>query len=62
MVSIGEGEVMLMDNEQRIKQQSEFVMALHKAANQKEYNHKQKISLAKLGKKMPRKAITKENK
>ena len=51
-----------MDNEQRIKQQSEFVMALHKAANQKEYNHKQKISLAKLGKKMPRKAITKENK
>ena len=64
MVSTGEGEVMLMDNEQRIKQQSEFVMALHKAAHQKEYDHKEKIALSKLGKKNPRKAkqITKENK
>ena len=56
---------MLMDNEQRIQEQSEFVMALHRASHQKEYEQKQKIRLAKLGKKMaPRKAKqpTKENK
>jgi len=44
-----------MDNEKRIQEQSEFVMALHRASHQKEYEQKQKIRLAKLGKKMPRK-------
>jgi len=64
VVSTGEGEVMLMDNEQLIKDRGAFIMALHKAAHQKEYDHKEKIALSKLGKKNPRKAkqITKENK